>query len=174
MIIRRFKYLWFFLVMLLTRILPDWVPFMRFRGFLVSPGFRTCGKNFQIEHSAMVVNSANVEIGDNVYLAHGCWVQGIGGIVLHDEVMIGPYTVLSTSNHTMLNGSYRSGLPEHGRITIGRGSWTGAHTTVTAGVTIGCGVKCAAGSVVTHDVPDFSLVGGVPARMIDRVSPESR
>ena len=170
---RRLKYLWFYLVMLLTRLLPDWVPVMRLRGLLVRPCFRRCGKNFQIEHTAMVVNSAHVEIGNDVYLAHGCWIQGIGGIVIEDAVMLGPDTVLASSDHTMEKGGYRFGQPQRERICIGRGSWTGAHTTITKGVTIGRGVLCAAGSVVTRDVPDYTVVGGVPARIISRVDPET-
>jgi len=93
-------------------------------------------------------------------------LQGIGGIVLGDEVMLGPYTVLATNNHTCKGGSYRFGAGSPAPIRIGRGCWTGAHVVVTAGVSIGDGTAVAAGAVVTHDVPSDVVAAGVPARVI--------
>lgn len=168
---RRVKYLWFVIVMKATWVLPDWVPIMWFRGLLIRPCFRMCGRNFQIASTAVVINSANVEIGDNVYLAHGCWVQGIGGVRLDDDVMLGPYTVVASSNHTMRNGSYRYGHPLKERVTIGCGSWTGAGTKILPGVVLGRGVLCAAGSVVTGRFSDYTIIGGVPAKELAHVDP---
>ena len=87
--------------------------------------------------------------------------------------MLGPYTILASSNHTKRNGSYRQGAPEHLPIVLKRGSWTAAHVVVTAGVTIGAGSACAAGAVVTKDVPDNTVVGGIPARPIRSSAPSA-
>ena len=51
---------------------------------------------------------------------------------------------------------------------IGFGSWIASHVTVTSGVTIGKGCLVAAGAVVTKDVADGDVVGGVPARQIGK------
>lgn len=163
---RVLKYCWLHLVMHLTAFLPDLKPVMRLRGLAVRPCFARCGRNFQICSGAVIVYSANVSIGKDVYIAHGSWIQGVGGVTLEDEVMLGPYTILASANHTRKDGSYRFGEGQHAPIVLKRGSWTGVHVVVTAGVTIGEGAACAAGAVVTKDVPAGAVVGGVPARML--------
>ena len=93
-------------------------------------------------------------------------ILGGGRIVLDDEVIIGPYCCIVAGNHTMVNDSYRFGKYQYGQIEIGRGTWLGAHVTITANVKIGKGCVIAANAVVTKDVPDFTMVGGVPAKFI--------
>jgi len=117
-----------------------------------------------------VVYPTRVELGNDVLLAYGSWVQGFGEVRIEDEVMLGPYTVLASSNHTKLDGSYRKGPPDAAPIVLKRGAWTGSHVVVTAGVTIGRGAACAAGAVVTRDVPDHAIVGGIPARVLRMTS----
>ena len=55
---------------------------------------------------------------------------------------------------------------ERGDITIGNDVWIAAHVCVLPGVTIGDGAVCGAGAVVTKDVPPYSVVAGVPAKII--------
>jgi len=163
--LRILKYCWFIFVMKwLTGLLPDLTPIMRLRGFLLRPCLKSCGPNFQVCSGAMIVYSANVSIGHNVFIAYGCWIQGVGSVTLEDEVMLGPYTVLASSDHRVKGGSYRFGGGRTAPIVLKKGAWTGAHAVITAGVTVGSGAACAAGSVVTRDVPDGAVVGGVPAR----------
>ena len=164
------KYVWLCLVLSATGWLSDLRPVLRFRGWLVRPAFKRCGKRFEIAGGVRILYSANVEIGDDVYIATGCWIQGYGGVSLASEVMLGPYTVLASNNHTKKNGSYRFGAHEPAPIALGRGAWTGAHVVIAAGVRVGKGVAVAAGAVVTRDVPDDTLVGGVPARIIRDVA----
>ena len=152
--------------MKISEIFPDLVPVMRIRGKLLKPIFRKCGRNFQICSHSMILCPENVSIGDDVYLAYGCWIQGAGGVELNDEIMLGPYSILATSNHTKKDNSYRFGSPRLGPITMGKGSWTGSHVTVLAGVEIGKGAAIAANSVVSKNVPDAVVVGGVPAKTI--------
>jgi maltose O-acetyltransferase len=163
---RLLAYCYFILIMKVTGLLPDLKPVMRMRGWLLRPCFRRCGRGFQICSNAMIVHTTGLTIGEDVYIAYGCWIQGYGGVTLEDQVMLGPYTVLASSNHGKKDGSYRFGGDEPAPILIKRGAWTGAHVVVTAGVTVGAGAACAAGAVVTKDVPDHAVVGGVPARVI--------
>lgn len=60
---------------------------------------------------------------------------------------------------------------ESSSIVIGNRCWLGARVVVIGGVTIGEGAVVAAGAVVTRDVEPYTLVGGVPARVIRRLSP---
>lgn len=161
---RIIAYAWFCLVVGLTGWLPDVVPVLRLRGWLARWSLAGCGPDFQLASGVRVTYPNRVRVGRSVYIAPGCWIQGIGGVTLEDEVMLGPYTILASNNHTKRDGSYRFGPPSAAPIRLGRGAWTGGHVVVTAGVSIGAGAACAAGAVVTRDVPDHATVGGVPAR----------
>ncbi len=164
--VRTLKYLWFRFIMIITGWLPDFTPILRLRGFLARPAFKKCGRNFQIASGTIINFTSKVQIGNDVFMANNCWIQGVGEVILEDGVLLGPFTVLASSSHTKEDGSYRFGPSQRSRITIRRGSWMGAHTVVTIGVTIGKGSVVAAGAVVTKDIPDNCIVGGVPAKMI--------
>ena len=152
--------------MKITFLFPDWQIFMKMRGFLTSIAFKKTGSNFQLCSTSMVVLSSNITVGDNVYFAHDTWLQGVGGIEIGDNVMLGPQTIISTTKHTFGKYGYRFSAGINKKVKIGDGTWTGAGTKVMSGVTIGKGVLCAAGSVVVKDVPDFAIVAGCPAVII--------
>lgn len=164
--LRLFLYCWFVLVMSLTGFLPDLRPILKLRGRLVRPCFKTCGRNFQIASGVRITFTNRLSIGDDVYIAPGCWIDSFGTVSIGDEVQLGPYTVIATSNHSKQHGSYRFGPPITAPISIGRGSWTSAHSTITGGVRIGEGVAIAAGGVVNKDIDDHCIAGGVPAKVI--------
>lgn len=167
---RVIQYLWFYFIMTATGWLPDLRPVMRARGYLLRPSFKKCGRNLQVARRVNINFTNCLEIGRDVYIATGSWLHAWGGIILEDEVQLGPYSVLVTGDHTREGGSYRFGPSRLAPIRLCRGSWVAAHTTVTKGVTIGRGALVAANSVATHDVPDFAIVGGVPARVIQKQS----
>lgn len=163
---RPLRYLWFHLAMLVTGWLPDLRPMLIVRGFLLRPAFKSCGRNFQIARRVTINFPSRLEIGRDVYIATGCWLHAYGGILLEDEVQLGPYAALVSVDHTREHGSYRYGPTKCSPIRVCRGAWLAVHATVTRGVTVGCGAVVAANSVATHDVPEFATVGGVPARLV--------
>lgn len=163
---RILKYLWFHLVMVATSWLPDLRPVLKLRGFLSRPAFKSCGANLQVARGVTVNFTTRVELGRDVYLAHGCWLHASGGITLEDGVQVGPYAVLVSADHTEVDGSYRFGESAVAPIRICRGAWIAAHATVTKGVVVGRGSVLAANSVATRDIPPFAKAGGVPARLI--------
>ena len=125
--------------------------------FGLFPPFHTdCGKN--------------IHIGKNVFLNMGCKFQDQGGIDIGDGALIGHNVVLATLNHAKSPKDRSSMLPAP--IHIGKNVWIGAGATVLPGVTIGDGAIVAAGAVVTHDVPENTIVGGVPARILRHLSEE--
>ena len=164
------KYLWFHFVMLGTAWLPDLRPILVLRGYLLRPAFQACGANLQVARRVTVNFTNRVDMGKDVYLATGCWLNAAGGIVLEDGVQVGPYAALVSADHTLAAGSYRFGPASARPIRICRGSWIAAHATVTKGITIGRGALVAANSVATRNVPPFAMVGGVPAREIQKRS----
>jgi maltose O-acetyltransferase len=166
--LRVLKYLWFHFVGVATGWLPDLRPILQLRGFLLRPSFRRCGKNLQVARRVTVNFTNRVEIGNDVFLGMGCWLNAAGGIVLEDEVQVGPYAILITGDHTLIDGSYRFGPRSLGPIHIGCGAWIAAHATVTKGVRVGRGALLAANSVATHEIPEYTITGGVPAQPIKR------
>jgi acetyltransferase-like isoleucine patch superfamily enzyme len=163
---RVLQYLWFHFITVATGWLPDLRPVLKLRGFLLRPSFKSCGRNFQVARHVTINFTNRLEIGSDVFLGTGSWLHAWGGITLEDDVQLGPYAVLVTGDHTLMNGTYRFGPSDLAPIRICRGSWIAAHATVTKGVVIGRGALLAANSVATHDVPPFALAGGVPARVI--------
>lgn len=163
---RLIKYVWYNAVMLATAWLPDLRPVLQLRGFLARPAFKKCGANFQIAHGVLINFPNCLEIGRDVYFGPGSWIHAPGGIVVEDEVQLGPYVVLITGDHTLKNGSYRHGPGNRGPIRLCRGSWVAAHATVAKGVTVGRGALLAANAVAVKDVPDFCIAGGIPAKVI--------
>ena len=165
---RFIKNFWFGCVMKVTGVLPEVAPVMKLRGWMIKPCFEQCGNNLQITKDVRIFNTYNLSIGNDVFFSGGCWVLASDRVVIEDEVMLGPYSIVITGDHTIKDYSYRFGEAIRAPIHLKRGSWVCAHSVVTKGVTLGLGAVVAAGSVVTKDVPDFSVVGGVPAVIIDK------
>jgi len=156
--------LWF--IGLLTNWMPDVPLTCRLRGFLSAPFLKKCGRNFQYGSHVRFLSPHGIAIGDNVYVAAGCWISGSGKLVLEDEVVVGPYTIIVTAEHRFKNNSVRFGGATFAPVKIGKGSWIGAHSVITAGVTIGRGNLIGANAVVTADTPDNVFAAGVPARVV--------
>ena len=167
---RVLQYLWFHFITVGTSWLPDLRPVLRLRGFLLRPSFKNCGRNLQVSRLVTINFTNRLEIGSDVFIATGCWLHARGGIVLEDEVQLGPYAALVAGDHTQIDGSYRFGPSKLAPIRICHGSWVGAHATVTKGVVIGRGSLLAANSVATRDVPPFTMAGGVPAHAFHKES----
>jgi maltose O-acetyltransferase len=111
-------------------------------------------------------NPSLVHLGNYVHISYGCLLMATDHIWIDDEVMFGPYCILVSGNHTRINESYRFGPAVCNPISIGKGSWLGAHVVVTAGSIVGSGSMVAAGAIVAGSFPPNCLLGGTPARMI--------
>jgi acetyltransferase-like isoleucine patch superfamily enzyme len=110
----------------------------------------------------------NINIGKDVFVNHACTFMDRGGITLEDNVLIGPKVNLITTNHPLDPAERRATISHP--IIIKKGAWIGAGATVLPGVTIGENSVVAAGAVVPKDVPDNTIVGGVPARIIKSIN----
>lgn len=129
--------------------------------------FDVCGKNVNIEKGANFGTGSGIKIGSNSGLGIRCKVRG--PLEIGDNVMMGPDVIIFTSNHE----TSRTDIPMRGqgatkseKVIISSDVWIGARVIILPGVTIGRGVIIAAGAVITKDVPDFAVVGGVPARIL--------
>ncbi len=111
-----------------------------------------------------------LKIGDNSNIGAYCYLGCSGQIIIGRNVLMGPRVSILAENHNFS----RLDVPinEQGitrkPIMVQDGCWIGSNSVITAGVTIGKGSIVAAGAIVTHDVPSYTIVAGVPARVIGR------
>lgn len=113
----------------------------------------------------------NITIGKDVFINSGCHFQDQGGIEIGDGSLIGHNVVLATINHDLDPKNNRKN--HYAPIQIGKHVWIGSNATVLAGVTIGDWSVVAAGAVVTKDVPPYTVVGGVPAKVLKTIPHEA-
>lgn len=110
----------------------------------------------------------NIRFGKNVFMNINCTFMDRGGITIEDGVLIGPEVKLITLNHDL--NPKRRHITVCNPIRICREAWIGAGAMVMPGITVGEGAVVAAGAIVTKDVPPYTVVAGVPARVIDKVT----
>ncbi len=126
--------------------------------------FNKSGKNIDIGRK--ISFSSQISIGDNSSI--GDYTNIIGEVIIGKNVMMGPKCAFIASNHNYdrvdIPMNKQGGFEK--KIIIGDDVWIGFGTIILAGVNVGKGAIISAGSVVTKDVPSFSIVGGVPARII--------
>lgn len=112
-----------------------------------------------------------VKLGKGVFINHSAILSASGGIEFEDGVMVAPGVRIATINHDM---NERHTTYTYGKVTVKKNAWLGMNVTVCPGVTIGRYAVVAAGAVVTKDVPDYAVVGGVPAKIIRMQDPEEQ
>ena len=114
-------------------------------------------------------NGKNIYIGRNFTGNYNLTILDIREVWIGDNVMIGPNTLITTVGHPLTPMGRRKHMAIAKPVRIGNDVWIGGNVTILPGVTIGNNVVVAAGAVVTKDVPDNSLVGGVPARVMKEI-----
>ena len=105
--------------------------------------------------------------GKGSFVNFGCTFLALGGITIGEGVFIAPHCVLATEYHPEDPETRHTLLTKP--IVVKKNAWIGASATILAGVTIGENAIVAAGAVVTKDVPDNAVVGGVPAKVIKMI-----
>lgn len=113
----------------------------------------------------------NITIGENVFINSGCHFQDQGGIKIGSGTLIGHNVVLATINHDLYPQNNRKN--HYSPIKIGSNVWIGSNATILPGVTVGEWSVVAAGAVVTKDVDAYTVVGGVPAKVIKVINKEN-
>lgn len=132
------------------------------------------GDNVFIEYPIYFDYGFNTLVGDNFYANYGLTILDVGLVKIGDNVMCGTNVLILTATHP-LDPTLRASLMESGNpIIIGNNVWLGANSTVLPGVTIGDGCVIGAGAVVTKNVPENSVVVGVPGRVVKTLDPTDK
>ena len=136
------------------------------RRFVCYPIFDHCGKNVNIERGANFSTGGGISIGSGSGLGINCAVHG--PLKIGDNVMMGPDVSILTHTHNIERTDIPMGQQgmRVSEVVIGNDVWIGMRVVIMPGVRIGIGVVIGAGAAVTKDVPDYAIVGGVPARII--------
>ena len=112
-----------------------------------------------------------VKMGKDVFINHSAILSASGGIEFEDGVQVAPGIRIATINHDF---NERHTKYTYGKVTIKKNAWIGMNVTICPGVTIGKYAVVAAGAVVTKDIPDYAVAGGVPAKVIKMQNPEEQ
>ena len=116
-----------------------------------------------------------IKIGNNVNIQTDCHISAINSVIIEDNVLIASFVYISDHAHGS-NQYFDLNIPpidrplfSKGNIYIGKNVWVGEKVTVLPGVHIGEGSIIGANSVVTHDIPPYSIAVGIPAKVIKTV-----
>jgi acetyltransferase-like isoleucine patch superfamily enzyme len=136
------------------------------------PLFKKHGKNFVFDPFGQYTFKT-ISVGDDVFIESGANIMAAKTtITFGNKIMLGPNVTIRGGNHnTTVVGKYmydvKEKLPKNDQpVVIEDDVWIGSGATILKGVTIGTGSIIAAGALVTKNVPSYSIVGGVPAKVI--------
>ncbi len=129
------------------------------------------GPNLIIEPPFYCDYGYNITVGENVFFNFNCVVLDVTPVTMGDRVMCAPNVQFYAATHQLSALERRTGLELGKPIVIGSDVWIGGGSIILPGVTIGSRCVIGAGSVVSKDVPDDTLVVGNPARAIRDLRP---
>lgn len=118
------------------------------------------GPNFHCD------NGKKIHVGKHFIANFNVTILDIREVIIGDHCMIGPGTLITTVGHPLSPKRRREHIGIAEPVKIGDDVWIGGNCTILPGVTIGNNVVIAAGAVVTKDIPDNCVAGGVPAKVI--------
>jgi len=131
------------------------------------------GKNSEIRPYCTIIGTQNIIIGDNVIIPERTTLVCVPGnmdslIYIEDDVLFGPNVSVYSSTHNFMDVNIAVKYQGY-KVAVTRikkGAWIGINSVILPGVTIGLNSVIGANSVVNHDVPDYTVVAGAPAKII--------
>lgn len=157
---------------LLYLILSSWFPLSahsdlarKWRLFWAKKVVSHCGNNVNFEKGAKF--TPELSIGDNSGVGIKSAING--PVTIGNDVMMGQEVIIYTTRHCDERVDIpmrEQGMMPVSKVIIGNDVWIGSRVIILPGVVIGDGCIIGAGAVVTKNIPDYSVVGGVPAKII--------
>lgn len=138
------------------------------RYMLIKTLASSVGENVAIFPGVYILNPEGLRVGNNVSIHPMCYVEAFGGIAIGDDVSIAHMTTLLSVHHVYDDPKIpiRDQGIEKRPLVVCDNVWIGAKATLLGGVTVERGAIVAAGAVVSHNVEENCIVGGVPAKLI--------
>lgn len=116
----------------------------------------------------------HIKVGKNFFANYNCTLLDVGRITFGDNCLLAPNVAIYTAGHPVHPVS-RNSMYEYGiDVTIGNNVWIGGNAVICPGVTIGDCCVIGAGSVVTKDIPAWTVAAGNPAKVIRRITEEDK
>ncbi len=131
--------------------------------------FKKCGRNVNIENRCWFGTGEQIEIGDFSGIGSKCQIYG--PVKMGKYIMMGPEVIIFTQNHKFSNISVpmvKQGYQKTMPVIFEDDVWIDARRVILPGVKIGTGSIIGVGSVVTKDIEPFSIVAGVPAKLVKK------
>lgn len=133
----------------------------------------SCQAEMNIEPPFRCDYGYNIHLGNNFYANFDFIILDVCKVIIGDNCLIGPRVSIFTATHPLDAVTRNTGLELGDAVNIGNNVWIGGHSVINPGVTIGNNVVIGSGSVVTKDIPDNTVVGGVPAKLIRKLEPDN-
>lgn len=147
----------------------------RFLSFFYKRLMISCGENVRIPALSSDLTYRNISIGHDVYIGPDArFIATESRIYIGNKVLFGPNVTIIGGDHRIMDvgifmfDNTKKGVGDDLDVHIEDDVWVGANVTILKGVTIGRGSVISAGSVIVRDVEPYSIVGGVPAKLIKK------
>jgi len=140
------------------------------RTILLKSLFGTTGHTIYVESTFNCDYGSNIHVGDNFYANFSCVILDVAEVRIGDNCMIAPQVGIYTATHPLDPIERNSGLEFAKPITIGDNCWIGGQAIINPGVTLGDNVVVASGAVVTKSFGSNIVIGGNPAKVIKSIA----
>ena len=117
---------------------------------------------------------SHIEVGRNFYANYNCTILDVARVRIGDNCLLGPGVSIYTAGHPLHPDTRNAGYEYGSEVIIGDNVWIGGSNVICPGVRIGDNAVIGAGSVVTHDLPAWSVAAGNPCRVIRTVTEADR
>lgn len=139
------------------------------RSAILKDLFGNTGENIFVEPTFRCDYGYNIHVGENFYANFDCVILDVCEVRIGDNCLLAPGVHIYTATHPLDPVERNSGVEFGKPVTIGNNVWIGGRAVINPGVTIGNNVVIASGAVFTKDVPDHSIVGGNPAKVLKQI-----
>lgn len=131
-------------------------------------------KDFYIEPPFHCDYGYNISLGENFYSNYNCIILDCAEVTIGDNVMLAPNVSIFTAGHPINAEKRNEGWEYAIPVSIGNNVWIGGNTVINPGVNIGDNSVIGSGSVITKDIPSNVIAAGNPCRIIRNISEEDR